>query len=231
MCLSFIHRGKDTIIAMNFDNNGMEYKINTADPDRFVVLVDGGRGKYPSFGINNLGVFVNNLMVDSNGKGLYRRPSKKVTHTSKLVNDILYGAIASDNIEEYLSNIEVVNTPDWSTHNMICDHKANAWVVEPGRGNIYNPVSESSYFVMSNFSLWDQRINNVDTECLRYKRASSELKKHTELSIEEAFEIIEAVKQENGEWVTGLSLVYSKNRNEVYYCVNRNFDDVHKYTF
>ncbi len=52
MCTSFIHRKSNTIIGMNFDNNGMDYSISTNDPDCFLVLVNGGRGKYPSFGAN-----------------------------------------------------------------------------------------------------------------------------------------------------------------------------------
>lgn len=231
MCLSYIHRAKDTIIAMNFDNNGMKYKISTTNPNQFVVLVDGGRGKYPSFGINSDGIFVNNLVVNSNGKGLYKRPSKKVTHTTKLVKDVLDGVILPDSIEEYLNNIEVVNTPDWSTHNMICDSQANVWVVEPGRGNIYNSATSASYFVMSNFSIWDYINENENCGCTRYKNVSNELSKFNELSIEQAFEILESAKQEEGEWITDLSMVYSRNMNTVYYCFNRNFDERLKYTF
>lgn len=231
MCLSFIHRAKDTIIAMNFDNNGMQYKINTKNPNQFVVLVDGGRGKYPSFGINSDGVFANNLVVNSNGKGLYRRPSKKVTHTTKIVTDILDGVILSDNIEEYLKNVEVVNTPDWSTHNMICDSQANVWVVEPGRGNIYNSAISSPYFVMSNFSIWDYIEEKANCECTRYKKVSDKLSQVVELNIEQAFEILESAKQVEGEWITDLSMVYSKNMKAVYYCINGNFDNRLKYTF
>ena len=51
MCTSFIYRGQDTIIGMNFDNNGMKYTIDTKNPNRFTVFVDGGRGKCPSFGV------------------------------------------------------------------------------------------------------------------------------------------------------------------------------------
>lgn len=83
---------------MNFDNNGMDYSINTSDPGFFLVLVNGGRGKFPSFGVNKNGEFFNNLVVDSNGKGLYRRPNKNVTHTTKFITDILKGNILTENL-------------------------------------------------------------------------------------------------------------------------------------
>lgn len=98
MCTSFIHRKNGKIIGMNFDNNGMDYSINTSDPGFFLVLVNGGRGKFPSFGVNKNGEFFNNLVVDSNGKGLYRRPNKNVTHTTKFITDILKGNILTENL-------------------------------------------------------------------------------------------------------------------------------------
>ncbi len=231
MCTSFIYRGQDTIIGMNFDNNGMKYAIDTKNPKWFTVLVDGGRGKYPSFGVDSCGRFFNNLVVDSNGKGLYKRPSKKVTHTTKLIADILNERIHAENLGEYLANIEVVNTPDWSCHNMICDSDENVWVIEPGRGNISNPANASPFFVMTNFSLWDYLHENTECNCIRYKTVSSELENAKELNIETAFNILDLSSQREGEWVTAFSMVYSKNSRTVYYCFDGNFSERFEYEF
>ncbi|WP_243122173.1 hypothetical protein [Clostridium thermarum] len=162
---------------MNFDNNGMEYTIDTKKTNWFTILVDGERGRHPSFGVDRYGRFFNNLVVNLNRKGLYKRASKKVTHTSKLITDILNGGICTENSGEYLENIEVVNMPQWSSHNMICDSNANVWGVELGRGNISNPTKSSPYFVMTNFSLWDNLYENVECDCNRYKNVSCALEK------------------------------------------------------
>lgn len=231
MCTSFISRNQDIIIGMNFDNNGMKYNINTSNPHQFTVLVDGGRGKYPSFGVNSNGLFINNLLVDSNGRGLYRRPSTKVTHTTKLITDVLSGIIKPENLDEYLKHIEVVNTPNWSTHNMICDSKANVWVIEPGRGHIVNLADSSPFFIMTNFSLWDCMYNDITCECNRYKIVKDELSKNSKLTIDDAFHILDLAKQTSCEWTTALSMVYSHDRHTVYYCINRNFEERHEYTF
>lgn len=231
MCTSFISRNQDTIIGMNFDNNGMKYNINTSIPNQFTVYVDGGRGKYPSFGVDSNSVFFNNLVVDSNGKGLYKRPSKKVTHTSKLISDLLNENILADKLGEYLENIEVVNTPGWSCHNMICDSNANVWIVEPGRGNIYSPAGSSPYFVMTNFSLWDYMYENIACDCIRYKTVNDTLSKTSEINVDTAFDILESAKQNKGEWVTAFSMVYSKNAHAVYYCLDGNFDKRFDYKF
>jgi hypothetical protein len=231
MCTSFIYRGQDTIIGMNFDNNGMKYSIDTKNPNWFTVHVDGGRGKYPSFGVDCFGRFFNNLVVNSNGKGLYRRPSKKVTHTTKLVSDIQSGAICIENLEEYLRDIEVVNTPNRSCHNMICDCNGNVWAVEPGRGNISNPVKASKFFIMTNFSLWDHIYENIECNCERYKAVLNAFEKVEEVNVETAFHILESASQRSGEWVTEFSMVYSKNLNTVYYCLNGNFNEQFEYKF
>lgn len=231
MCTSFIYRGQDTIIGMNFDNNGMKYYIDTKNPNWFTVQVDGGRGKYPSFGVDCFGRFFNNLVVNSNGKGLYRRPSKKVTHTTKLIIDILNGVICTENLEEYLRNVEVVNTPDGSCHNMICDSNGSVWAIEPGRGNISNPANYSQFFVMTNFSLWDYLHENVECNCDRFKAVSSAFEKAEQVNVETAFSILDSASQRNGEWITTFSMVYSKNFNTVYYSLNGNFNERFEYKF
>jgi len=231
MCTSFIYREQDIIIGMNFDNNGMKYSVDTKNPNWFTVLVDGGRGKYPSFGVDSSGRFFNNLVVNSNGKGLYKRPSKKVTHTTKLITDILNGVICAEKLEDFLKNVEVVNTPDWSCHNMICDSNANVWIIEPGRGNIFSPVGSTSYFAMTNFSLYDYMNDNNNCECNRYKIATSELSKVKEINIDKAFKILDSVKQVNGEWVTSLSVVYSKKTHSVHYCFEGDFNKRYEYIF
>lgn len=233
MCTSFVERRNDVLVAMNFDNNGMPFSLSTKDQRKFVVYVDGGRGKYPSFGVNSDGTFINNLMVDSNGKGLYKRASKKVTHTSKLVGDVLDGIIPADEISRYLQNIEVVNGPDFSVHNMIADRSGNVWVVEPGRGVIHSPVNETPYFVMSNFSLCEFIESGVmkGVGLDRYDTARKLLDRHSDLDVGAAFQVLDALKQTSGEWTTCFSMVFSQNENTVYYCLNGDFKNISKHSF
>lgn len=230
MCTSFIWRKDEKLIGMNFDNNGMKYSVNKTE-DWFVVYVDGGRGKYPSFGVSKNGKFFNNLLVDSNGKGNYRRPSNKVTHTTKLVTDILSGVISLDDFNEYLSKTEVVNTPDHSCHNMIIDDKDNVWIIEPGRGCIYSPAEESKYYVMSNESIIDMRNRNVESGCTRYGAIKHSLEAYEHLNVEKAFDVLAKAFQKEGEWVTELSFVYSKEENKVYYCFNGNIENIELYEY
>lgn len=233
MCTSFIHRENDMFVAMNFDNNGMPFQVSTKDSSQFVSLVDGGRGKYPSFGINSHGVFCNNLVVKSNSKGNYKRAGKKVTHTSKLTVDLLSGSISPDELRGYLETVEVVNVPDFSVHNMIVNATGDVWVVEPGRGAIFSPANESPYFVMTNFSLcdWDKKGTPTGDGADRYKTASALLDEMEYMSVEKAFQVLKATQQQTGEWKTAFSMVYSQKEQVVYYCYDGDYEHISTYHF
>lgn len=233
MCTSFVFRKDNNIlVGMNFDNNGMPFSIKK-DNKQFVIYVDGGRGKWPSFGINNEGTFINNLLVDSNGKGLYKRASSKVTHVSRFTGDILSGAIQPNEVVHYLENIEIVNSPDYSIHNMIVDKDGNTTIVEPGRGVIYSPASESKFFVMTNFSLCDLLKCGELTGCGtdRYLKAKHILNNTDKLDITGAFELLNQVKQDSGDWITQFSFVYSHKEKTVYYCYNADFTAISNFSF
>lgn len=231
MCTSFTVRGESILTAMNFDN-AMPFNIKK-NSNQFVILADTGRGKYPSFGVNSDGTFINNLTVGSNGKGLYKRAGKNVTHTSKLTADILSETIPANEITSYLEKTEVVNIPDFSIHNMIADKNGNVWIVEPGRGFIYSPSDESPYFLMTNFSLYDMKKTGElqGDGIFRYETAKKLLDKKSKLDVNSAFRILDAVTQNDGDSPTVLSMVYSQKENTVYYCLNRNFDNIMKHYF
>ena len=233
MCTSFVDRRKEVLVAMNFDNNGMQFEVNTKNPKQFIIYVKAGKINAPSFGINYDGTFINSLMVDSNGKGLYKRQNKNVMHTSKLVKDILDESISPKDLDGLLKSIEIVNMPDFSVHCMISDKTGNVWVVEPGRGNIHNKAKESKYFVMTNFSLCDYETNGkpIGAGIDRYNSAMKLLEKIDNINVEKAFKILESVQQNGNEWKTDFSFVYSQKEKTVYYCFDRKFNDILKYTF
>ena len=232
MCTCFVSRGDDLIIAMNFDNNGMEFELNINTPNTFVVDVKTGHGKQPSFGMNSQKTFVNNLFMDSNGKGLYKRISKTRTLTVYLVKDLLEGKIDIKSLDKYLETMEIVNAPSLCTHNFIVDKNGNVWIIEPGRGNIVNKFKESPYYIMTNFSLIDYNAgkNYCDNGIDRYNIVKNSLEKSNIISVKESFKILEMTKQD-GEWKTDFSMVYSKKENKIYYCYNANYNNILEYKF
>lgn len=220
MCTTLVYRENRVLVGMNFDNNGARYRIDTSSGG-FIVQVDGGNGLWPSFGVTAQGVFFNSQEVDSNGKGLYKRAGKKVTHMSKLVQDIISGALHPHELNDYLKQVEVVNTPNRSVHNLICDPEGNVWVIEPGRGNIYTPAGESPSVVLSNCSLHDYRSSEVlaGSGADRYQLMESSVLTMPPLDVEDVFALLNPVRQA-GVWTTDLSLVYDAAARTVTYREN-----------
>ncbi|WP_310602014.1 hypothetical protein [Anaerosporobacter sp.] len=228
MCTSFTWRKDNVLVGMNFDNNGVPFSLSMKDPRQFVVCVGGA----PCFGVNSNGSFINHLMVDSNEDGGYKR-GKNIVHTIKLMTDILSNKLAQENIGDFLSEKEVVNVPNHSCHSMISDKSGNVWIVEPGRGIMYSPADESSYCLMTNFSLHDYKLSgNIEGSGMdRYKSADYLLSNANDLDVAKAFEILEAAKQSEGEWLTAFSMVYSQKENAVYYCYNGDYQNIQKFVF
>lgn len=231
MCTSFVKKTDDNCyIAMNFDNNGMKYRINTTKKDWLIVYVEMGKMKYPSFGIHKSGIFFNNLLVNACEKGKYRR-GKGVVHSTKFLTEIIDNKICVDTLKQYLENIEIVNVPNFSTHNMICDIQSNVWIIEPGRGNIYSSLKSNEFQVMTNFSLVDATKNKETNYCKRFNNVNKLLSELVNMNVQKAFEILRVAKQSEGEWITEISMVFDKTNETVYYCENQNFENIKEFVF
>ncbi|MCD5203033.1 hypothetical protein IV468_14925 [Enterococcus casseliflavus] len=227
MCTSFIWRKDQVYIAMNFDL-AAKFTLSTKDPKKFMILVDGA----PSFGINNNGMFINHLMVDACEQVGYRR-GKNVVHTVRLITDVLNGRFVKEDLNEFLSEKEIVNVPNHSCHCMISDSKGNCWIVEPGRGTLYSQDTASPYCLMTNFSLIDQRTNCnlVGSGRDRYLIVEELLQKVSDFDYATAFEVLAAVKQSEGNWKTRFSMVYAQKEKTVYYCFDGDFQKIQQYVF
>lgn len=231
MCTSFIKKtGNNHYIAMNFDNNGMKYSIDTKKKDWFIVSVDTGKTKSPSFGVHKSGIFFNNLCVDPNGKGGYRR-TKGVAHTTRFLSGIIDGKIQADHLGDYLKQTEIVNVPDWSTHNMVCGTQGSTWIIEPGRGNFYSSLKPGEFQIMTNVSVMDTKERGTEIQCGRYLTVKRLLSENIPMSTPRAFDILNAVKQSEGQWITEFSLVYDSAKAIVYYCEKQNFANICEYHF
>lgn len=231
MCTSFIKKtDHHCYIGMNFDNDGMSYFIDTKKKDWFFVSVLINQIKRPSFGVHKSGIFFNNLMVEPNELGKYRR-GKGVVHTSRLLSEIINGKILVDELEEYLSQTEIVNVPDYSTHQMICDTKGDVWIIEPGIGKLHQPLENGEFQLMTNTSL----LNHINKEeapiCPRYAIAKELLSSTAPFDTAAALEILKAVQQSEGEWTTAISMVYDKTKQTISYCTDREFDHIEHFTF
>jgi hypothetical protein len=93
---------------------------------------------------------------------------------------------------------------------MICDRYGNVWIIEPGRGNMYSVADEFEFCIMTNTSLLDAKNAGKCVDCSRYETAEKLLIEFDKMNVDKAFSILDAVKQEEGEWITDFSMVFSK---------------------
>ncbi len=230
MCTSFLFRGNDTLIGMNYDNHGMNFEMEPHRPDRFVVSMKSWGKKRALFGVRSDGIFANQQVVDPCEAGKYRL-GPHVVHTSQLVGAVLQGKPAAGQVGEYLAARTVVNPPRLSLHCLVADANGQSWVVEPGRGTVCFGRQTRSV-VMSNCPVsgaihtgkWEGF--GVDRQLL-----AQELLQRADdgFTVQDAFAVLKAVQQTQGDWITEFSLVYSARENAVYYCLLHDFGTIHRY--
>jgi hypothetical protein len=236
MCTSFVYRKEKILIGMNFDNDGKDFRISIDQGQDFLVSVNVGKTFFPSFGINKNGVFVNDLMVDSNGAGKYKRQNDKRWVTTSLIKFIMESPVCLEDVKNTLQRVEIVNGPKASTHNMIVDRQGNICVVEPGRRNIFTGPRDSNWYVLTNFPLSDyddvvplHASGSGSDRYLKMLRMLTTLS--GPMSVERGFEMLKGVKQDGPVWTTELSLVYDGATQELFYCLDQNFEGIVKYDF
>jgi hypothetical protein len=235
MCTSFVYRKENVLIGMNFDNDGKRFRIFSGDGKGFLVSVEINGNYYPSFGVSSTGLFVNNLIVDSNGEGKYKRQNDKRWVVSSIVSRVFEGKSDFDSLREQVGQVEIVNGPFMSTHAMIADILGRTLVVEPGRKNIYSTGKDSNWYVMTNFPLteYDDLVpqNPSGSGADRFEAAVSYLSSHDgPLTVDQGFDLLNRVRQDGPEWKTVLSLVFDPARSELSYILAEKPDVITKLT-
>jgi hypothetical protein len=236
MCTSFVYRKENVLVGMNFDNDGKEFKLSTGLGNDFCVYVKVDKKYFPSIGINQNGIFVNDSVVDSNGEGKYKRQNDKRWVTTSLIEYILGSDVEFENVKDVLGKVEIVNGPKSSTHNLIVDPEGNTCIVEPGRKNIFSDKSDSEWCIVTNFPLSDYDeitpavVSGSGSD--RYQEVFEQLSRlNTQLTVEQGFEILESVKQDGPDWVTQLAMIYDGKTRKLFYCFHQKFDEIIEYEF
>ncbi|MCQ2741797.1 MAG: hypothetical protein MJ239_00650 [Bacilli bacterium] len=230
MCTSFVFNGDDVIVGFNFDfNDNVQIKVKAKPEFVYGVFRDKDTWAVP-FGVSKDGQFGNVLMVPPSDKE-NRGPSSQ--RLDKLVEDYIYSRISFDQVVEVLNRFEICNAAGWSLHSQLSDRHGRTLIIEPGRGW---KEREERYNVLSNFSFFEP-LATKDVPFAgydRYLKASEMLKDADDsFSVEDAFEVLKNTVIEKGEqgFSTRVSLVYSVGRNQVFWCMDQQFDNIHSHRF
>jgi hypothetical protein len=235
MCTSFVYRKENVLVGMNFDNDGKKFRVSARPGFGYLVSVEIGGNFYPSFGVSASGLFINNLMVDSNGEGRYKRQSAKRWVNSSLIDKVMGGNEDLDSLRSQIGQVEIVNGPFLSTHNLIVDPAGNTLVVEPGRRCISSSREETGWYVMTNFPLSEYVElvpgNPSGTGADRFNIVNAYLSSHEgPLTVDRAFDLLGRVRQHGPEWKTDLSMVFEPDRGVVSWILADKSDTVEKFS-
>lgn len=226
MCTSIVVNRKKTIIGWNLDILNMEHRVRTADDGVFIEINDAKEGWLPLFGANSRGDFVGmptcwpfDERSDPHGDG---------QNVIMLDIDLLLQKKTLREVKEIAENSPVYSVPGVTFMSALSDREGNVLYIVPGQGCLYYERPE--YKILTNFSPFKQ-----DTEKHpwmgwdRYKTAEAMLKEASyDFDVKDCFAVLRAVSQE--ECPTVVSMVYDVSEKTVFWCENRNWNDIHEHS-
>ena len=222
MCTSIVVNRKKTIVGWNLDILGMEHRIRTADEGVYIEINDSTEGWLPLFGANSRGDFVGMPTCwPFDGRS---DPAEGSRNIIMLDIDLLLQKKTLSEIRAIADATPVCSIPGTTFMSALSDREGNVLHIVPGQGALY--YERPDHKVLTNFSPF-----KMDSEQHpwmgwdRYQKAESMIKgENADFDVEDCFEVLRAVSQEV--CPTVVSMVFDVDVRKVYWCENRNWDEV-----
>lgn len=227
MCTSIISNRNKTIIGWNLDILDMEHRVRVAADGVFIEIDDKTEGWMPLFGANNRGDFVGMPTCwpfddRSNPKGTEQ-------NIIMLDIDLLTQKKTFDEVKEIAMTEPVCSVPGVTFMSSLSDKNGNVLHIIPGQG--YKYYEKPRFQVLTNFSPF--KMDKEQHPWMgwdRYNKATEMLENASEdFDVRDCFEILKAVSQEV--CPTVVSMVYDITEMTVYWCENRQWDEIKKVAF
>ena len=222
MCTSIVSNRKKTIVGWNLDLLDMEYRINSKPDGVYIEINDSTEGWLPLFGANSRGDFVG--MPTCWPFDERSNPSEGSINVINLDIDLLLQKKSLNEIRMITSARAVCSVPGLTFMGALSDRDGNVLHIIPGQGSIY--YEKPKYKIMTNFSPF-----KMDKEIHpwmgwdRYHIAEAMLDASgDEFDIDDCFSILKAVAQEI--CPTVVSMVYDVDSGTVYWCRERNWNNI-----
>ena len=227
MCTSIVVNKKKTIIGWNLDILDMEYRIRENDDGVYIEINDAKEGWMPLFGGNSRGDFVGMPTCWP-----FDQRSNPVSDEVNIINldiDLLLKNKTLKQIKEYAENNPVCSVPGLTFMGALSDKDGNVMHIIPGQGFTYYEKPE--YKVLTNFSPFKGDSEKHPWMGLdRYEKAEEMLKNAKgDFDVPDCFEILKAVSQEV--CPTVVSMVFDIDENTIYWCENRDYENIKKHSF
>lgn len=222
MCTSIVYNGNKTMIGWNLDILDMEHRIRPTEDGVYIEINDATEGWMPLFGANKRGDFVGMPTCWP-----FDERSNPVPGSENLIMldiDLLLQKKTLSEIHHIVSDQAVCSVPGVTFQAQLSDREGNVLQIIPGQGNRY--LEKPKYSVLTNFSPY-----KMDTEQHpwmgwdRYQTAERMLNAASDdFDVDDCFDILKAVSQEV--CPTVVSMVFDVTENKVYWCENREWEQV-----
>ena len=224
MCTSIISNKKKTIVGWNLDILNMEHRVTVSDIGVFIEINDAKEGWLPLFGANSRGDFVG--MPTCWPFDERSNPTGDGRNVIMLDIDLLLQKKTLQEIKEIVENETVFSVPGVTFMSSLSDKEGNVLQIIPGQGNLY--FEKPDYQILTNFSPFKKEAELHPWMGLdRYHIAQKMLEEATDdFDVSECFEVLKAVSQEI--CPTVVSMVFDVTENAVYWCENRQWDQIQK---
>lgn len=226
MCTSIVSNRKKTIIGWNLDILEMEYKVVAEAGKVYIAIHDQTEGWLPLFGANIRGDFVampTCWPFDSRSNP--KSPDDPNIMTLNM--DLLLGKKTLDEIRQIAEKNAVCSIPGVTFQSQLSDREGNVLRMVPGQG--YEYLSKPAYAVMTNFSPF--KGNSEQHPWMgwdRYHKALPMLEKAKEdFDWADCFQILKETAQTP--CPTVVSMVFDVSDHMVYWCENREWDQIEKW--
>ncbi|MCR5795199.1 MAG: hypothetical protein K6G61_07665 [Solobacterium sp.] len=223
MCTSIVVNKKKTIVGWNLDLLGMEHRVRKDERGVYIEVYDMKEGWMPLFGANSRGDFVGmptcwpfDDRSDPKGDG---------ENVLLLDIDLLLQKKTLQQVRELAQERPVYSVPGSTFMSALSDAQGNVLYIVPGQGCLYQERPE--YTVMTNFSPFKGfRETHPWMGMDRYNTARKMLENAgDDFDAEDCFAVLRAASQTV--CPTVVSMVFDVQAGTVYWCTDRQWDDIH----
>ena len=227
MCTSIISNRNKTLVGWNLDLLDMEYRVRPNESGVYIDINDAKEGWMPIFGANRRGDFVG--MPACWPYDDRSDPKGDEPNIIRLDIDLLLMKKSLSDVRDIAEKCEVKSIPGVTFMASLSDAKGNLLEIVPGQGTLY--FEKPKYKILTNFSPF--KMNRETHPWMgwdRYLLGEQMLREaKDDLDVEGVFEILKAVSQ--SVCPTVVSMVYDVTEKKVYWCENRNWDEISEVTF
>lgn len=225
MCTSIVCNINDkTLVGFNLDILEMEYQIIEDDHKVAIAIYDEKEGWLPLFGVNHRGDFVGMPTCwpydnRSDGDGL---------NIVNLDIDLLLEKHCFSETKMLVENNKICSVNGVTFMSQLSNKNGDVINVIPGQGYLYK--SKPKFSILTNFSPF-----KADSEMHpwmgldRYNIAYNKIKSLNDISVDIMFDLLASCSQTV--CPTVVSIVYDANNNIVYWCENKEYNNIKSRTF